>query len=93
MIFGALGGLLVAVAVTLITGKLQLAKNRIVYGTPARMIALAGLLPLAGLVIHVLTTGRTVNQPGGIGMFLGALAASVLLMYALGWPMGEPPRQ
>lgn len=93
MIFGALGGLLVAVTITLITGRSQLTKNRIVYGTPARVIALASLIPLAGLVLYVLKTGRTVNQAGGIGVFLGTLAASVLLMYVLGWALGGPPRE
>ena len=93
MIFGALGGLLVAVTLTLITGRLQLTKKRIVYDTPARVIALLSLLPLLGLVLTVLRTGRTVNQPGGLGIFLAAIAACVLLMYALGWPRGEPPRE
>lgn len=93
MIFGAIGGLLVVVVLALVTGRLQLTKSRIVYDTSARVIALVSLIPLLALVVTVLRTGRTVNQPGGIGIFLAAIAACVLLMYALGWPQGEPPRE
>jgi hypothetical protein len=92
MIFGGIAGLLVAVAYTLVTGKLQLTKNRIIYGPVARVVAVASLLPLVAVVGYVLATGRTVTQPGGLGLFLGALIACVILNYALGWRFGEPPR-
>lgn len=92
MIYGAIAGLLAAIGYTLVIGKLQLTKNRIVYATPARIIALLGLLPLLGLVFYVKTTGHTVLEPGGMGRFVGAIAACILIMYGLGWPLGRPPR-
>lgn len=93
MITGALAGLLVAIVFTLVTGKLQLTKNRIVYDTPARIIALVSLLPVLGLVAYMLATKTTVNQPGGMGLFVLALVSSVVLMYAIGWRLGEMPRR
>ena len=92
MIGGALGGLLVAIAYTLITGKLQLTKSHIVYGVPARVSALFGLIPLEALGVYFSITAQTVLQPGGLGLFAGTLVASILFIYGAGWRFGEPPR-
>lgn len=92
MILGALAGLLVAVAIALVTGKLQLTKSRIVYGTHARVTVAAGLVPIAALVVYLVATGHTINKPGGMGLFVAAIAASVALMYGIGWPLGEDSR-
>src|SRR5271155_4899651 len=43
MILGAEIGLPVMAIITLVRGKLVLTKNRVVYGTPARLLALFGL--------------------------------------------------
>lgn len=93
MITGSLAGLLLGIMFTLITGKLQLTKKRVVYGTPARMIALVSLLPMVGLVIYMVTTQTTVYDPGGMTAFLVTIVGSVVLMYALGWGLGETPRR
>ena len=92
MIFGAIAGLLIAVGFTLVTGRLQLTKKRIVYGTPARITAVLGLIPLAGLTAYAVTTGHTVNKSGGIGLFVAAILGCLVMMYAVGWPLGEEPR-
>ena len=90
---GALAGLIAAVVMTLIKGKLQLTKERVVYDTPARVIALVSLLPLLVLIVCMVRTKSTVNDPGGIGMVLLTIAASIALMYGIGWGLGETPRQ
>ncbi len=92
MIFGAIAGLLAAVGYTLVTGRLQLTKKRIVYGTPARIAAVAGVIPLAGLTAYVVSTGHTVLKPGGMGLFVAEIVASIVVIYAIGWPLGEDPR-
>jgi hypothetical protein len=92
MIGGALGGLLIAIAYTLVTGKLQLTKKHIVYGLPARVSALLGLLPFAALILHLLSTKRTGTEPGGLGIFAATLALCVVVIYATGWKYGEQPR-
>ena len=93
MITGALAGLLIGVVFTLVTGKLQLTKNRVVYDTPARMIALVSLLPILGLAAYMVATKTTVYETGGMGLFLFALVSSIVLMYAIGWRLGETPRR
>ena len=92
-VMGALAGLLLTVVMTLLKGKLQLTKDRIVYDTPAKVIALVSLLPIAGLVTYMVATKSTVNTLGGMGLFLFTITASIALMYGIGWRLGEPPRQ
>ncbi len=92
-VMGALAGLFLAVVMALTKGKLQLTKDRIVYDTPARVVALVSLLPLAGLIAYMVMTKHTVNDPSSLGLFLLTIAASVALMYGIGWRLGETPRQ
>lgn len=92
MIVGGIVGLLIAVIYTLVTGKLQLSKTRMVYGTPARGAALLGLVPLMLLTAFAVRVGGIANLPNGILVFLGALAASIGVIYAVGWPFSESPR-
>jgi hypothetical protein len=92
LIFGAIAGLLIAVAYTLVTGKLKLTKDRVTYGTPARAAALLGLAPLMLLVASAVRSGGIANQPGGIFLFLGTLIGCVFIIYAVAWPFGESPR-
>ncbi len=92
-VMGAFAGLMVTIVLTLMKGKLQLTKNRVVYDTPARVIALVSLLPLLGLVAYLVTTKTTVNNPSGLGIFLLTIASCVALMYGIGWGLGETPRQ
>ena len=92
MIVGGIVGLLVAVIYTLVTGKLQLTRSRIAYGTPARAAALLGLVPLMLLTAFAVRVGGIGNLPNGIGLFLIALALSICVIYMVGWPFGESPR-
>jgi hypothetical protein len=92
MIAGALGGLLIGIVYTLITGRLQLTKGRIVYGSRARLVALAGLIPFVSLLIYIVATGATVTKETGLQVFFILIGSSVAILYGLGWPMGEPPR-
>ena len=91
MIFGAIAGLLAAVGYTLATGRLQRAKGRIAYGTPARLTAIAELMPLAGLTGYAVSTGHTVNEPGGMGLFVTAILGCIVVIYGIGWPLGQKP--
>lgn len=93
MVFGGIAGLLAAVIYTIVTGKLMLTKRRIVYGLPARAAALLALVPMMLLVAYSVRVGGIVRLPGGIGIYLGTLGASVAIAFAVGWPYGEPPRQ
>ena len=77
----------------LITGKLPLTKNRIVYDTPARLIVLISILPFLGFLIYMAKIRNTVPQPGAHWQFLGSFIVYLLLTYIIGWPLGQPPRQ
>jgi hypothetical protein len=92
MIFGGIAGLLIAVVYTLITGKLQLAKTRVAYGTPARAAALLGLVPIMVLCALAVPAGGIIKLPGGMLLFLGGLIVSIIIIYVIAWPFGEPPR-
>lgn len=90
MITGGMAGLLVMVIYTLVAGKLKLTKDRVTYGTPARAAALLGLVPLMLLAAFAVRSGGMMSQP--ILLFLGALVASIAVIYAVAWPFGESPR-
>ena len=92
MIYGGIAGLLIAVIYTLVTGKLKLTKNRVTYGMPARSAALLGLAPVMLLCAWAVKAGGILNIPNGILLFLGALVLSIVVIYAVAWPFGEPPR-
>jgi len=92
VIFGGIAGLLIAVVYTLVTGKLKLTKDRVTYGMPARSAALLGLAPVMLLCAWAVRTGGIMNMPNGAVYFLGALVLSVIVIYAVAWPFGEPPR-
>jgi hypothetical protein len=89
---GALGGLIIAIIYTIVTGKLQLTKKRIVYGTPARMVAAASLLPLIG-AFGCIFGMRLVGKPEALGAIVAGIVLSLVLMYAVGWGLAEAPRQ
>ena len=93
MIVGGLIGLLIGVIYTLVTGKLQLTKTRVAYGTPARAAALLALAPLMFLFATAMRDGGITNKPGGVMLFLGTLVASIVVIYAVGWPFSEAPRE
>lgn len=92
LITGGIVGLLIAVIYTVVTGKLKLSKTRVTYGMPARAAALLGLAPVMLLSALAVRVGGIDHLPGGILLFLGALIVSVIVIYAVAWPFGEPPR-
>lgn len=92
MIYGGIAGLLIAVVYTLVTGKLKLTKDRVTYGMPARSAALLGLAPVMLLCAWAVQVGGILNIPNGILLFLGGLVLSIIVIYAVAWPFGEPPR-
>jgi hypothetical protein len=92
VIYGGILGLLIAVVYTLATGKIKLTKDRVTYGMPARAAALLGLVPVMLLCAWAVRSGGILNIPNGILLFLGALIMSVVVIYAVAWPFGEPPR-
>jgi len=85
--------MLVMVIYTLATGKLTLSKTRVVYGMPARAIALLCLAPLMLVCAYAIRLGGIASMPNGFGLFLGALVLSIGIAYALGWPFSESPRR
>src|SRR4051794_12157944 len=89
---GGITALLVMAVYTLVTGKLTLTKTRVVYGMPARATALLGLVPLMLVCAYSVRLGGIANLSYGLPLFFGALAASVAVIYAVGWMFGESPR-
>ena len=93
MIGGGILGMLIMVIYTLATGKLTLSKTRVVYGMPARAIALLCLVPMMLVCAYAIRLGGIANMPNGIGLFLAAFVVSIIIVYALGWPFSESPRR
>jgi hypothetical protein len=105
MILGAEIGLAIIAIYALITGKLPLTRNRIVYGWKARVLALFGLMPFPvaftiGLAIGIFTAaqGQPVNRDFSltgmmIVMELTVVVMCVAAMYGIGWALatGPPP--
>lgn len=106
MILGAEIGLIVMGIIALVKGKLTLSKTRVVYGTPARMLAIIAFLPIplsivGGLAIGVFyaSQGKPVTPESlrvpAILMELGVLVVCIVAMYAIGWSLAgpaEPPK-
>ena len=101
MILGAEIGLFVMGVIALVKGKLTLSKTRVVYGTPARLLAIIAFLPLplafsAGVVYGVILAaqGREVTidsvGPTMIGIEVAILVACIAAMYGIGWAIAKP---
>jgi len=104
MILGAAIGLIIVGIIALVKGKLQLTKNKYVYGTPARLLALVALAPIplwimiiGALAVGNVAQGREVTagslQWTSIGIEVGVLLTCVALIYGIGWKIAETPRQ
>ncbi len=93
MVYGAIAGLFLAAAYTLLTGRLQLTKERVVYGTAARVLAVLSLLPVTGLAVFARVSGQTTQTGRGMALFLLAMAASIGILYGGGWRLAAPPRR
>lgn len=103
MILGAEIGLMVMGVIALVKGKLTLTKDRVVYGTPARILAILAFLPLplsfvTGMIygMYLATQGRTglddSNRLWAIGIELGILVACIVAMYGIGWRLARPAK-
>jgi hypothetical protein len=102
MILGAEIGLAIMAIIALATGKLQLGKDRIVYGASARLLAIIGLLPLPVAFACAFTFGFVYGARGGmdverIRVPLIVIEASCVigmlaLIYIFGWSIGRPAR-
>lgn len=101
MILGAEIGLFVMGIIALVKGKLTLSKTRVVYGTPARLLAIIAFLPIplafaAGMVYGVVLAaqGREVT-PDAVGLTLVGIEVAILVlcvvaMYGIGWAIARP---
>jgi len=102
MILGAEIGLLIMGIMAMSQGKLVLTKKRVVFGTPARLLAIVTFLPLpVSFVLGFLlgfamgASGRNPGDPA-VGWQFIALEAGVLvicvgLLYGIGWQLGVDP--
>jgi len=99
MILGAEIGLLIVGIMALVRGKLPLTKKRVVYGLPARLLAIIALLPIpvtfvAAIVFAIVMDTRGQNPASSAVRWTGAgiEAAIVILciaaMYGIGWRLG-----
>jgi hypothetical protein len=102
MILGAEIALVVLGIYALVKGKLTLTKKKVVYGTPARLLAIIAFLPMPlslmiGVIYGVVLTvkGQDVTSPGVrltmIGIEAGVLILCTAALYGLGWQLAKPP--
>src|SRR5687767_10065211 len=102
MILGAEIALLLMGLYALVTGKLTLGNQRVVYGAPARVLGVVGLLPVplticGSVVLSVLLAceGRDPLDPALDWMFIVVEAASVVfclvVVYSVGAAVAGPP--
>jgi hypothetical protein len=100
---GAEIAMIVLGILTLATGKLTLAKKRVVTGPLARRLGIVLLLPIPlaytahGFVhYHFLTRGKLVGNSGGFFWTMVAVEAAIVLLclgfvYAVGWTNATDP--
>jgi hypothetical protein len=102
MILGAEIGLMVMGIIALVKGKLTLTKNRVVHGTPARLLAILTFLPMplafaSGVTygVYLVAQGREVTEDSVrytmIGVEVGILVLCIVALYAIGWKLAGPP--
>jgi hypothetical protein len=100
VILGIEIGMLVMGIIALVTGKLTLSKKKVVYGTPAKLLAIPLLLPIPlaiflGLVVGVIMGLQGINPtaPSHRWVFalleLGPIALCMGIVYAIGWNLAE----
>jgi hypothetical protein len=88
--------------IVLVTGKLKLSKNKVVEGTPARLLALILLAPFpVGFVIGLGVgfwagaTGRDFKeiQTALLLVDFGLVIGAAILTFSIGHAIGKPPGQ
>jgi len=100
MLMGAEIGLLVAGLYALVTGKLQLGKDKVVEGLSARLLGIVAMsaLPIAFLtgILWALLYGPPESGNGSerallAGLELGIILLCAGLVYGVGLPLAGPP--
>jgi predicted Zn finger-like uncharacterized protein len=106
MILGIEIAMFVMGIIAIVKGKLTLAKGKVVYGTPARLIGAIGLLPLplAFLAIIVFAVIVAASDPNfnerafeqqyrwtAVGIEVGCVLLCLVLFYAIGLRYAESP--
>jgi hypothetical protein len=103
MILGAEIGMIVIGIIALVKGKLTLSKKKVVYGTPARFLAIITFMPLPtafviGAIVATASVaqGRTITQENFRGTAAAIEAAVVIfyivLLYAVGNRFAVPSK-
>lgn len=101
---GAGIGMLIFGIIALIRGKFTLSKNKVVMGTPARLLGVLAMTPIplmlgAGVVIGLVSMPQNVekfqkdNQALFAGVEIGILVVIAGLVFGIGTAIGVSPRE
>src|SRR5438477_6757840 len=101
MILGAEIGMIVMGIMALVKGQMVLTKKKIVYGTPARFLAIITFLPLPTSLVIAATVatisvakGQNVTQESfkwtGAGIEAAVVVFYIILLYAIGLRLAAP---
>jgi hypothetical protein len=102
MILGIEIALLILGIYALATGKLTLSKNKVVQGTPARLLGIIGLVPLPLAFLAGVAYGATQAAQGKdvtsdsvrwtlTGIEAGIVVVCLIALFAIGFAIAKPP--
>lgn len=101
MILGAEIGMIIMGIIALVKGQMTLTKKRIVYGAPARFLAIITFLPIPTAFVIATTVaaisvakGQNVTQESfkwtGAGIEAVVVIFYIILLYAIGFRLAAP---